>query len=285
MVLFSDQHQTVLLIGGSTSSTDIAKELDGLAKAVYQSTRSGLFDHPVSMLPPSASRVSEISSFHLGSDPNRILDDSEPIPARVSLIDGQILTNIDNIIICTGYHMSFPFLEEYHRDSLRPEDADETALVTDGQQMHNLHKDIFYIPDPTLAFVGVPYHIATFSLFEFQAIAIAAVYSGKAILPSQAEQRAEYNLKINEKGFGRVFHSLRGRDVEYANELLDWINPAIVASGGTPYSGHSKEWKAQYEELRQKILNRKLGDGKEVQNEKVVYVAGIEASLEATEVH
>ncbi len=159
----------------------------------------------------------------------------------------------DRVIICTGYHCTYPFLSSYHRDSITPPQADETALVTDGTQMHNLHKDIFYIPDPTLAFVGVPYHIATFSLFEFQAITVAAVFSEKVPLPKEDEARAEYRRKVEEKGFGRNFHSLRGKDVEYANDLLAWINPSIVAAGEAPVEGHSEEWKAEYALLREKF--------------------------------
>ncbi|TVY47036.1 Flavin-containing monooxygenase [Lachnellula occidentalis] len=244
--------KSVLLIGGSTSSFDIAKELDGIAKTIYQSTRGGEFDHPISMLPPSVKRVPEIKSFDLEQHSRPILD-SEAIPCTITLVNGQVLRDIDRVIICTGYHCAFPFLSPYHRDSTPASEADETALVTDGTQMHNLHKDIFYIPDPTLAFIGVPYHIATFSLFDFQAIAVAAVFSGKANTPSEEDMRAEYLRKLGEKGPGRAFHSLRGKDAEYVDELLAWINPGIVAAGGRAVEGHTEEWKAQYELLVEKF--------------------------------
>jgi len=242
----------VLLIGGSTSSFDIAKELDGVAKTIYQSTRGGEFDHPISMLAPGVKRIPGITSFNLIQPSGNTLD-SEAIPGTVTLVDGQVLTDIDRLIICTGYHCTFPFLSQYHRDSVPASEADETALVTDGTQMHNLHKDIFYIPDPTLAFIGVPYYTATFSLFEFQAITVAAVFSSKAQLPKEADMRAEYNRKLAEKGLGRAFHSLKGQDEDDANELLAWINPGIVAAGGKPVEGHTEEWKAQYVLLREKF--------------------------------
>lgn len=244
--------KTVLLIGGSTSSLDIAKELVGHAKTIYQSTRGGEFDHPISMLPPGIIRVSEISSFNTEqlSDPT---SDNEAIPGTVTLVNGQVITNIDNVIICTGYHVSFPFLRSYHRDSILPSEADDTALVTDGTQTHNLHKDIFYIPDPTLAFIGVPYHIATFSLFDFQSIVVAALFSGKVPLPDPVTARQEYRKKIEEKGSGRSFHSLKGKDKEYVDDLLEWCNPYIVAKGAEPLEGHSKEWQAQYAVLIQKF--------------------------------
>jgi hypothetical protein len=270
------------LIGGSTSSTDIAKELGDIAKNIYQSTRGGLFDHPTSMLPPKAVRVSQIASFNLEQQSGPTLDD-DPIPGTVTLVDGQVLTNIDRVIICTGYHCTFPFLSEYHRDSVPASEADETVLVTDGLQMHNLHKDIFYIPDSTLAFVGVPYYTATFSLFDFQAITVAAVFSGKAPLPTETEMRAEYNKRVQEKGFGRAFHSLRGKDVDYVNELLAWINPGIVAAGGEPVEGHTKEWKEQYSSLREK-LKALLGDLPKPDVEKQ-NIEVLSEAVEAIEVH
>ncbi len=238
----------MLLIGGSTSSFDIAKELAGIAKTIYQSTRNGKFDHPISLLTPEAKHISEIASFDL-RQPSESTPDGAEIPGTVTLVNGQVLEDVDRVIICTGYHCSYPFLRQYHRDSVPPSQADESILVTDGTQMHNLHKDIFYIPDPTLAFIGVPYHIATFSLFEFQAITVAAAFSGKALLPNEAEMRAEYNQKIEAKGSGRAFHSLMGKDVDYVNGLLAWINPGIVAAGGKAVEGHTEGWKEQYAKL------------------------------------
>lgn len=218
------------MIGGSTSSTDIAKELVGIAKTIYKSTRGGAFDHPVSMLPPEANRIPEVASFTLDQQAGPVSEETY-IAGTVTLVDGEVLTDIDNVIIATGYHCTFPFPSEYHCDSVTPSEADDTILVTDGTQMHNLHKDIFYIGHPTLSFFGVPYHVATLSLFEFQAITVAAVFSGKVPLPEVVEARAEYKRRVEEKGFGRNFHSLKGKDTEYVNELLAWINPHIVASG------------------------------------------------------
>jgi hypothetical protein len=108
-------------------------------------------------------RISEIARFELQSD-KPSLEDAH-LPLIVHLKSGQKLCGIDGIIICTGYHITLPFLQEYHDDETSPADANETVLVTDGTQVHNLHKDIFYIPDPTLVFVGVPYYTATFTLF------------------------------------------------------------------------------------------------------------------------
>lgn len=91
----------------------------------------------------------------------------------------------------TGCETTGPFLCHVHADFVHVDAASPTFLVTDGTQTHNSHNDICYILDPTLAFVGVPYYVTTFSFFDFQAAAVAAVFSGLAKLPSESETRVE----------------------------------------------------------------------------------------------
>ncbi|EFX02193.1 FAD dependent oxidoreductase [Grosmannia clavigera kw1407] len=245
--------QTVLVIGGSASSTDIAVELSPVAKKVWQSTRDGPFDHPAAMLPAKAKRVAEIRSF------GRLTDGpapaSEPIPATVTLVDGRTIDDIDAVFVATGYQFSLPFLPQLHRDDVAPQQADDTVLVTDGQQLHNLHKDIFYIPDPTLAFVGVPFYTATFSLFEFQAITVAAVFAGKTALPPVQQQRAEYEKRVRDKGYGKLFHNLRSQDVEYSRELMAWVNEGRTPAEQKP-DGYSPKWITTKEKML-KVPNKK----------------------------
>ncbi|GES58248.1 pantothenate transporter [Aspergillus terreus] len=248
--------KTVLLIGGGVSSTDIARDVGPYVKTVYQSTRNGDFDIPATMLPENGVRVGEISTLETQEN-----TDSQPF--TVHLKTGQTLHGIDNIIICTGYHITLPFLQPYHDDDTAPEDADETILVTDGTQVHNLHKDIFYIPDPSLAFVGIPYYTATFTLFEFQAIAVAAVFAGVATLPD--DMRVEYLEKKRQLGSGRKFHSLRDREEEYVRELVEWVNDGRVKRGLPEIEGHTRSWReakaAQSERLRM-IFGYDSGKGK-----------------------
>ena len=67
-------------------------------------------------------------------------------------------------------------------------------------QLHNLHKDNFFIDDPTLTFIGVLYETSTFAVFDIQAVAIAAAFSGYAKLPSKQQIREEYDQKKQERG-------------------------------------------------------------------------------------
>lgn len=182
-------------------------------------------------------------------------------PGNVILKDGRVLKDIDRVILATGYHFSHPFLLDLHEDNTLPQDASDTVLVTDGTQIHNLHKDIFYIPDPTLVFVGVPFYTATFTLFEFQAVVVAAVFSGRAWLPKEDEMREEYRTRVLNKGYGRAFHSLREQQVEYVGELLTWINGQAEVTGAEKVEGYSERWLEEDKLKLQKM--RKMFEAKD----------------------
>lgn len=252
---FKDQN--ILVIGASVSANDIAKEAGPYANKIYQSTRNGELDLPAVLLPPNATRVAEIQSFDLDKEH---LDDSadpaSPIPGTVTLVDGQKIENLHAVVVCTGYITSYPFLPHLHNDDIPASEADESVLVTaKGDMVHNLYKDIFYIPDPTLSFIGAPYHIATFSLFEFQAQAVARVLVGKTSLPTEQEMRAEYGEKVAKKGLGRDFHSLRGERQEetYVTDLVNWVNQDAVRRGSDDKMiGHTDQWRqAKADQLEQ----------------------------------
>ncbi|KAL9064032.1 MAG: hypothetical protein Q9161_009137 [Pseudevernia consocians] len=258
----SFRDQNVLLIGAGVSSTDIAREIGTEAKNIYQVSRGGAFDLPTSFLPPGATRIQgEIRAFESAQlQDSQLTDALQPIPGRVVFKDGRQLTDIHRIILCTGYHMSLPFLLRYHSDNTPVQEANSTVLVTDGTQIHNLHKDIFYIPDPSLIFIGIPFFTATFTLFEFQAMAIAAVLTGKAKVPTAQEMRREYQLRMHQKGTGKMFHSLKDREVEYVNELVEWVNRDGARVGAQPMEGHTQAWHAANIDRLKKI--RKIMEDK-----------------------
>ncbi|KAH0837684.1 dimethylaniline monooxygenase [Fonsecaea pedrosoi] len=242
--IFKDQN--ILLVGAGVSSSDIAKESAAYAKQIYQSSRNGAFDVPSSFLPSGATRIGPVKSFQLNEDRDVNAPASGPIPGKVILENGEALTDIHSVILCTGYITSYPFLPHLHRDDIPAGEADEFVLVTaEGEMVHNLHKDIFYIEDPTLAFVGAPYHIATFSFFEFQAQAVARVLSGKAELPPKQRMREEYNERVRTKGLGRDFHSLAelGAEEAYVEDLVRWVNEDAARLGiDDKMQGHTPEW-------------------------------------------
>jgi len=235
--------QNYLLVGGSVSATDIARELSPYANKIFQSQRNGKFDLPSAMLPENAYRVDEVVSYDVCSvNEAKPLGPSEAIPSTVTLESGTKLCDIHHVILCTGYHITLPFLPQFHADTTPVDEADDTVLVTDGTQFHNLHKDVFYINDPTLVFIGVPFFTATFTLFEFQAMVVAKVLSGQAKLPSKEAMRSEYDKRVKTKGYGKAFHSLRDQEADYVNGLLAWVNADLEKAGKNILDGHSSKW-------------------------------------------
>lgn len=253
--------KNLLIIGAGVSSVDICRELGGVANKIFQSVRGGAFDLPATLLPEAAERVSEVSSYVVDSrfSNGLPLAPDDHIPGSVVLKDGRTISDIDYVILATGYITSYPFLSQLHSDTLPATEAGPDLLVTaDGEMVHNLHKDIFYITDPTLAFVGVPYYIATFSLFDFQSQIVARVFAGRATLPAEAKMRDEYRARLEERGLGRTFHSLRlpGQEVAYVKDLVDWANQDAKDLGVEGMQGHSQAWLDAHEALKERM--RKL---------------------------
>jgi lysine/ornithine N-monooxygenase len=242
----------VLLIGNGTSALDISRDISSNVKTIYQSIRESAhaFDERYIKLRESLSKVVPSNVQQIGgikSFKHSGLDDIRD--AVIELQDGSEITNIDYVIVCTGYVFNFHFLEELHNDphvngKLQTNVDDEHVLVKDGAQVFNLHKDIFYIPNPTLSFVGVPFHIATFSLFEFQSYTIARVYSDSAKLPTEEAMRAEWRERARQKGAGREFHAL-GNELEmaYIRDIVNWVNRDGKSLNKRVVEGHSDEWK------------------------------------------
>lgn len=118
--------------------------------------------------------------------------------------------------------------------------------------MLNLYRDVFYIPDPTLAFVGLSVNVSAFSCFEYQGLAAARVLAGAARIPSIAGMRAAYARMVAQKGAGKFSHYL-GREGErtYVAETVAWLNAhaerypspsGCIRAAVRPVAGHSPAW-------------------------------------------
>ncbi|KAI8331593.1 hypothetical protein BC941DRAFT_403707 [Chlamydoabsidia padenii] len=240
--------KTVLLIGDGTSALDISRDIGDRCNIIYQSVRESNhgFDEKYrafreevkTWLPSNVQRVSSINTIHFQQD------QQDPSTSIIELQDGTRLTGVDAIVICTGYLFNYHFLQDLHDDDANKSIPTDRVLVNrQGSQLLNLHKDIFYIPNPTLSFVGVPFHIATFSFFEFQAYAVARVYSHTAFLPLPDVMRLEWADRLKRKGAGREFHALGAElEQEYINDIVSWVNSDGARFGKTRLEGHSQVW-------------------------------------------
>ncbi|RDW64587.1 FAD protein [Coleophoma cylindrospora] len=254
--------KTVLIIGAFISAMEITSELVNNGAKVYESANNTRVDFRDHVQHENAEKVAMVAEFstlpadnqdeaNSGSKP---LDDNSPIPGKVILTDGQVLENIHQVIIATGYLTTFPFLGPLlEQPFTQLQDAgDEVITTADGRTVHNLHEDIFYIPDPTLAFIGITHFASTFSLYDFQAQVLAVVFAGQVRLPSEAAMKAEQWRRKRRVLPGTLLNSIFMLDDFVIRRLLDWVNQDLVASGLEPLSGPDPEWWKAFKLAREK---------------------------------
>lgn len=132
-----------------------------------------------------------------------------------------------------------------------------SILITNGASVQNLHLDIFHLPDPTLAFLGISVNTATFSFFEYQAIAIARVFAGHAELPVEEVRRKEYEKRVEKSGSGKFLNFIgREGDPIYVDELVKWLNKDAEGSDLEVLVGRTREWKAINDQTLAKLAER-----------------------------
>lgn len=203
--------QTVLIIGNSASGLDIATQCSTVAKKVYNSVRT-----PSNVADVKIENVEEISE---------VIEYDVENGEKIKTINGDEYYGIDTVIFCTGYLYKFPFLKSY----LDGPDS----LLTNGERVRRLYKQLFYIPDPSLVTVGLPKSIIVMPFSECQAAIISRVFSGRLILPNEDEQRSEEFKEIEERGEGKEFHNLKSPlDILYCQNLQSMIDSNDELSEG-----------------------------------------------------
>ena len=71
----------------------------------------------------------------------------------VVLSHGEVLENINTVILATGYHFNFDFLK-----------ISEEDLTWKENKITPLYHHIFYVKDPSLTFIGIPWTVLPFIL-------------------------------------------------------------------------------------------------------------------------
>jgi len=202
-------NQRVLIIGNSASGRDLAMELVSTAALpVYQSRRSpSRWDGAT---PPE------------GIVWKPVVQEYRPETGSILFADGTILDDIDAVIYCTGYQPSFPFWNVDANDGLPLYDHAAGRLV--GSYWHT-----FFRRWPTLGIVGMP-RALTFRSFEYQAIALARLWSGRnsASLPAEQEQEAwERKREERTRREGKRFHDVAWDD----GETHEWLGGLFEIAG------------------------------------------------------
>jgi hypothetical protein len=128
----------------------------------------------------------------------------------VRFANDDIETDVDHVLFCTGYHYSFPFLQ-----GLTP------GVFTDGPNEPNLYQHLVYIPDPTLAFPGIPQRVVPFPLAEAQAAFLARLWARRLPWPPSARALEEWERYVADASQSNTsLHSLKfPKDFNYINKL------------------------------------------------------------------
>lgn len=158
---------------------------------------------------------------------------------RIVFDDGTSLEadEVDTVIYSTGYRPSYPFWNSK---------ANGQKLWDYGKnKLHNSYLHTFFYKFPTLAIVGLP-RVLTFRSFEYQAIALARLWSGRNTqeLPSIEEQQ---NWESHREEEGRTkFH-----DIEWeSGETLGWLEELYRIAGLGDLQGKARNPPKLDEEVR-----------------------------------
>lgn len=257
-------NKTVMIVGAATSGAEISRDINRWAGKVYQSIKANTSGETNSddainyilRLPANTTKVPQIKQFLPLDGASSVRD------ARAELINGTILTDIDHFIFSTGYRYSFPFLRRYYDDnmssslapSIPPNSSSTTFLPLDGTHIRELHQDLFWIRDPTIAFLGINFGpgVQTFLFTDYLALALAKVWSETAFLPSQDEMWRTHEERVHAQGgYGHGLHLIESsrfkQDIRY---FVGWLNDAAVRYGGKQIEGLPK----YYEEVKSYFL-------------------------------
>lgn len=197
--------QKVLIVGGGPSYFDIAQRISSYVKGdIIVSTKAPL---------PMLSTKNQLNL----SKPTNLL----PMERGVKFEADEAQYDIDNIILCTGYRYGYSFIPKL-------------KLSKKGMRLCDVWDQMFWIPDPTLAFVGLPKMSAIFTVVEAQSAYIARALAGRISIPTisnmhrelEHEMRNRQKLRASTKAAENGFHNFNyPQDKDYVNKLSQacWI--------------------------------------------------------------
>jgi hypothetical protein len=101
---------------------------------------------------------------------------------------------------------------------------------------------VIQISDPSLAVVGQVRAALSFRVYEYQAVAMARSFAGRAKLPSMEEQKEweeKWLVERNDTGF---FHEITPNFKEYFNALRDISGPQAKYSDAYELPAYENKW-------------------------------------------
>ncbi|XP_035663624.1 flavin-containing monooxygenase FMO GS-OX5-like [Branchiostoma floridae] len=150
--------RNVIIMGALASGVDICVELAQVAEHVVIS-HSNPPTVEIHNLPANVTQAPRVECI-VG-------------PNTVRFQDGQVF-NADDIVYCTGYSLSLPFL------------TPECGITINEGRAYPLYKHVINTTYPTMSFVGLTHHATSFSLFQLEVKLALGALDGSLRLPSKA---------------------------------------------------------------------------------------------------
>lgn len=229
--VFKDK--SVVILGAGPSGMDLALEISSVAKKVILSHH--LKDPVLTKFPNNVIQKPDVLEFK--KDKAIFNDNSEE--------------KIDFIFYCTGYKFSFPFLSK------------TCGVKVESNMVTPLWKHLIAVENPSLAFIGLPFYVCAFSMFDLQVRFTLKYWRKEKQLPSKAEMLAEENREREEKlslGFRtKQFHQMGPKQGEYYQDLAETAEikplPSVLTKLHNDSSKRFLDDLVNYRRDRYKILD------------------------------
>lgn len=180
-------NKRVLVIGAGPSGMDIALEITSVTQKV-------------------------VLSHHLKEQPKSVFPDNLVQKPDVVKLDGHTAVfkdgseeDIDVVFLCTGYLYNFPFLH------------DSCGIVVEDNCVEPLYKHLVNIQHPSMCFIGVPYYVCAFSMFDLQVRYYVRSMNGTFKLPSSEEMMQHWEEEKRDRaarGYTKRQAHMMGPDQE-----------------------------------------------------------------------
>lgn len=189
---------TVLVLGASASGLDICVEVSTVAKKVFLA-----HNFPITFPSEFPPNVQQVRGAVAASENGFTLADGSFVEA-------------DAIVYCTGYEFSFPFLSE------------ECGITVEDNVVVPLYKHLIHSTYPSMAFIGIPFLVCPFQLFDSQVQHFIATLTGKIILPSSDKMafftKDEMKKREGQGCQNKHYHRIGIRkQAEYSEEIAKEI--------------------------------------------------------------
>ncbi|CAG9785970.1 unnamed protein product [Diatraea saccharalis] len=179
--------KTVLVVGAGPSGMDIALEITSVTAKVILSHH--LKEQPKTVFPENLEQKPDVVKLE----------------GRTAYFQDGTQEEVDVFFLCTGYQYNFPFLHQ------------SCGIVVEDNCVEPLYKHLVNIYHPSMCFIGVPYYVCAFSMFDLQVRYYVRSMNGAFSLPTQQQMEEHWEHEKQERaarGYTKRQAHMMGPDQE-----------------------------------------------------------------------